>query len=66
MGAGMPSLNAVLLAESPRFTPRAVPLVSRLIGIAAPLLFVVLTFQAFQRQDLGMWSVGVAWPPCSP
>lgn len=57
----MPALNAVLHAESPRFTPRAVPLVSRLIGIAAPLLFAVLIFQAFQRQDLGMWSVGVVY-----
>jgi cellulose synthase/poly-beta-1,6-N-acetylglucosamine synthase-like glycosyltransferase len=57
----MPALHAVLLAESPRFTPRAVPFVSRLIAIAAPLLFLVLTWQAFQRQDLGMWSVGVAY-----
>ena len=57
----MPSLNAVLLAESPRFTPRPVPLVSRLIGIAAPLLFVALTAQAFYRQGLGMWSVGVVY-----
>lgn len=57
----MPALNAVLHAESPRFTPRAVPLVSRLIGIAAPLLFAVLIFRAFQRQGLGMWSVGVVY-----
>ena len=57
----MPPLNTVLLTESPRFTPRPIPLASRMIGIAAPLLFVVLTAQAFYRQGLGMWSVGVVY-----
>jgi len=57
----MASLDTILHAESPRFTPRPIPLASRLISIAAPLLFVLLTAQAFYRQGLGMWSVGLVY-----
>ena len=57
----MPSLETILHAQSPRFTPRPIPLVSRLISIFAPLLFVVLTAQAFYRNGLGMWSVGIVY-----
>jgi len=60
-GCAMPSLETILHAQSPRFTPRPIPLVSRLISIFAPLLFVVLTAQAFYRNGLGMWSVGIAY-----
>lgn len=61
MSPHVTSLQTILHAESPRFTPRPVPLASRLIGIAAPLLFIALTAQAFYRQGLGMWSVGVVY-----
>lgn len=54
-------LEPILHAQSPRFTPRPIPLASRLIGLAAPLLFAILTMQAFWRQGLGMWSVGIAY-----
>jgi cellulose synthase/poly-beta-1,6-N-acetylglucosamine synthase-like glycosyltransferase len=57
----MPSLETILHAQSPRFTPRPIPLVSRLISIFAPLLFVVLTAQAFYRDGIGMWSVGIVY-----
>ena len=57
----MPSLETILHAQSPRFTPRPIPLASRLISIATPLVFVILTAQAFWRQGLGVWSVGIAY-----
>lgn len=57
----MPALETLLHAQSPRYTPRPIPLASRLISVAAPLLFVVLTAQAFWRQGLGMWSVGIVY-----
>lgn len=48
-------------AASPRLAPRRVPLASRLIGAIAPLLFVALVIQAFQRSSLWGWSVGLAY-----
>ncbi|MBA2936254.1 glycosyltransferase family 2 protein [Sphingomonas sp. CGMCC 1.13654] len=48
-------------AQSPRLTPRAVPIASRLIGLVGPLLFVTLLVQAFERQGVGSWSVGIAY-----
>lgn len=57
----MSSLNAVLLRESPRHSPRPVPLASRLIGAAAPSLFVLLLAQAFLRQGIAVWSIGIAY-----
>ncbi len=47
--------------QSPRLTPRAVPVISRLIGAIGPLLFVALTVQAFCRSGTAVWSVGIAY-----
>jgi len=57
----MQSLSAIFTAQSPRLSPRPIPLASRLIGLAAPLVFVVLIAQAFLRQGLAIWSVGIAY-----
>jgi cellulose synthase/poly-beta-1,6-N-acetylglucosamine synthase-like glycosyltransferase len=57
----MQSLTRIFAAQSPRLTPRPIPLASRLIGIAAPLVFAVLITQAFVRQGLAVWSVGIAY-----
>ena len=57
----MTSLNAVLIAASPRYTPRPIPIASRIIGAVAPLLFVLLFVQAFQRQGIAIWSIGIAY-----
>lgn len=57
----MNSLTQTFVAESPRLTPRAVPFASRVIGLLAPLVFVVLTAQAFFRQGLVVWSIGIAY-----
>ncbi len=56
----MNSLTNTFVAESPRLTPRAIPLASRAIGLLAPILFIVLTAQAFFRQGLIVWSIGIA------
>jgi cellulose synthase/poly-beta-1,6-N-acetylglucosamine synthase-like glycosyltransferase len=47
--------------QSPRLSPRSVPLASRLIGAVAPLLFVALLAQVFFRQGIGGWAVGIAY-----
>ncbi len=57
----MTSLAETLVAESPRLTPRAVPLASRLIGAIGPILFLALFVQAFARQSLAVWSIGIAY-----
>lgn len=57
----MTLLADTLVAESPRLTPRRVPIASRLIGAFAPLLFLALIVQAFQRQGLAVWSIGIAY-----
>ena len=57
----MNTLTQTFVAESPRLTPRPVPVASRVIGLLAPLVFVVLTAQAFFRQGLIVWSIGVAY-----
>ncbi|MES2044151.1 MAG: glycosyltransferase [Pseudomonadota bacterium] len=57
----MNSLTNTFVAESPRLTPRAIPLASRAIGLLAPILFIVLTAQAFFRQGLIVWSIGIAY-----
>ena len=57
----MHSLTATFTAHSPRLSPRPIPLASRLIGLAAPLVFVGLIAQAFLRQGLAVWSVGIAY-----
>jgi cellulose synthase/poly-beta-1,6-N-acetylglucosamine synthase-like glycosyltransferase len=57
----MQSLTDIFAEQSPRITPRPIPLVSRLVGVAAPLVFVALIVQAFLRQGLAVWSVGIAY-----
>ncbi len=47
--------------QSPRLSPRPVPLASRLIGLIAPLLFVALTAQAFYRTGVAGWAVGIIY-----
>lgn len=57
----MNTLTQTFVAKSPRLTPRPVPVASRVIGLLAPLVFVVLTAQAFFRQGLIVWSIGIAY-----
>jgi cellulose synthase/poly-beta-1,6-N-acetylglucosamine synthase-like glycosyltransferase len=48
-------------AQSPRLSPRPVPIASRLIGAVGPLLFAALIVQAFVRQGVAGWAVGVVY-----
>jgi hypothetical protein len=57
----MSDINPIFAAESPRLTPRPVPLASKLIGLAAPVVFVGLTAQAFFRQGIVVWAIGIAY-----
>ena len=57
----MTSLAETLAVESPRLTPRRVPVAAHVIGAFAPILFVALIVQAFQRQGLAVWSIGIAY-----
>lgn len=57
----MPSLAETFRVHSPRLSPRPVPLRSRVVGAAAPVVFVLLVAQAFVRQSLAAWSVGIAY-----
>ena len=54
-------MTAIFAAQSPRLSPRRIPIASRLIGMAVPLFFAVLVLQAFLRQGLAVWSVGIAY-----
>lgn len=54
-------LDHTLQIESPRLTPRKAPLASSLISGSVFLLFVALTAQAFFRDGLGGWAVGLAY-----
>ncbi len=56
-----PDLSQVLQEQSPRLNPRPTPLVSRIIGASAIILFAALLAQAFFRQGLAAWSVGVVY-----
>lgn len=55
------SLEARLVAESPRLTPRPVPLASVVFSTAAVILFFLLLLPAFFRQNLAAWSIGIAY-----
>ncbi|HEY0315576.1 MAG TPA: glycosyltransferase [Sphingomonas sp.] len=48
-------------AQSPRLSPRPVPIASRLIGAVGPLLFAALIVQAFVRQGVAGWAVGIVY-----
>ncbi len=56
-----PALPDILQHESPRLNPRPVPVISRIIGGGAFLLFAALLAQAFFRQGLAAWAVGLAY-----
>lgn len=56
-----PALPDILQHESPRLNPRPVPVISRIIGGSAFLLFAALLAQAFFRQGLAAWAVGLAY-----
>ena len=56
-----PGLPEILRTESPRLNPRPVPIISRLIGGGAILLFLALLAQAILRDGLSAWSVGIAY-----
>lgn len=49
------------MIASARYTPRAVPLISPLIGGAVIIAFVGLVAQAFFRQGLAAWSAGIVY-----
>lgn len=55
------SLAATLVAQSPRYTPRAVGWRSALASSAGPALFLLLLAQAFVLQGLAAWGVGIAY-----
>jgi cellulose synthase/poly-beta-1,6-N-acetylglucosamine synthase-like glycosyltransferase len=55
------SLDERLAAESPRLTPRPVPLASTTFTTAAVILFFLLLLPAFFRQNLAAWSIGIAY-----
>ncbi len=55
------SLEERLLAESPRLTPRIVPLISQLITVSTFILYFLLLWPAFFRQNLAAWSIGIAY-----
>jgi cellulose synthase/poly-beta-1,6-N-acetylglucosamine synthase-like glycosyltransferase len=57
----MTLLAQTLSVQSPRLSPRRVPLASHLISAGALLLFVALVVQAFLRNGLAAWSVGVVY-----
>jgi cellulose synthase/poly-beta-1,6-N-acetylglucosamine synthase-like glycosyltransferase len=57
----LPALPDILQHESPRLNPRPVPVISRIIGGGAVLLFAALLAQAFFRQGLAAWAVGLAY-----
>jgi cellulose synthase/poly-beta-1,6-N-acetylglucosamine synthase-like glycosyltransferase len=47
--------------QSPRLSPRPIPVASRLIGAVAPILFMALLAQAFFRQGVAGWGVGIVY-----
>lgn len=57
----LPALPDILQHESPRLNPRPVPAISRIIGGSAIMLFAALLAQAFFRQGLAAWAVGIAY-----
>ena len=57
----MPSMAELFAAQSPRLNRRPLPWTARLIGVAVPLLFLALLAQAFFRQGLAVWSLGIAY-----
>ncbi|MFA5988332.1 MAG: glycosyltransferase [Sphingomonas sp.] len=57
----MTLISESLVAQSPRLTPRPVPVISHVITIGAALLFAALVAQGFFRTGLASWSVGIVY-----
>lgn len=57
----VPNLFQTLQLESPRLNPRPVAMRSTLITLGALLTFLALLAQAFFRQGIASWSVGLAY-----
>ena len=58
----MNALSDLLIAQSPRFSPRPIPAASRVIGAIGPILFIALLAPALiHRQGLAVWSIGIAY-----
>ncbi len=57
----MTSISQTLTAQSPRLTPRRVPISAYLIAGGVAVLFVALVAQVFFRTGLASWSVGLAY-----
>ncbi len=56
-----PSLDENLLRESPRLNPRPLPLISVFIITSTFVVYLLLLWPAFFRQNLAAWSVGIAY-----
>jgi cellulose synthase/poly-beta-1,6-N-acetylglucosamine synthase-like glycosyltransferase len=54
-------MHAAFARLSPRLNPRAAPWLSRIISVTTVLLFAALVAQAFFRQGLASWSVGIVY-----
>jgi glycosyltransferase involved in cell wall biosynthesis len=54
-------MEAARMRASARYSPRAVPLISRLIGGGVVLLFISLVTMAFFRQGLAAWGTGLVY-----
>ena len=54
-------LETARIAASSRYTPRAVPWISPVIGGGVILLFVALVAMAFLRQGLAAWGIGLVY-----
>ena len=57
----MTSIAQALAAQSPRLSPRRVPLASYAIAAGVALLFIALVAQVFFRTGLASWSVGLVY-----
>ena len=57
----MNMMNHVFAAQSPRISPRRVPLAGKVISAVPLLVFVALIAQAWLRNGVLTWSVGIAY-----
>ena len=55
------NLPQILSTESPRLNPRVAPIISTIIGVGTVVIFLALLAQAFFRQGLAGWSVGLVY-----
>ena len=57
----MNMMNHVFAAQSPRISPRRVPLAGRVISALPMIVFAALIVQAWLRNGVLTWSVGIAY-----